>query len=240
MSSFKIKLALFVIAILALSVIIFSSYKVLSESFSQPKNVLVSNVSDKKVSISWSSEKATQGIVLISDKNSFPLLPQLSSFVYKDDGEKHLKRIGRYTTHHVTIENLSPEKEYFYQIYQGIRIASKGKFKTAKTPSSLGLPDPVYGRILRADGKTPLVGAIIYLQVSNEGSHSAVLSTMTNLKGGWMIDLSSLKSGDLRFKFPVSNKSKEIIIIEAGNLGRLKAETNINKDQPWPDLLIKK
>src|SRR3989344_8248256 len=77
------------------------------EPSSPPLNIFVTNISDKQATVSWTTLKPTKGAVAIG-KGS-----------YKDDGDKTLSRQGFYTTHHITLTNLEPDKTYRYELKQG-------------------------------------------------------------------------------------------------------------------------
>lgn len=204
----------------------------LIEPTSAVQNLFLSNITDQRVSISWITDKATKGVVILSEDNDFPLLPIFAKEIHKDDGEKSLKRQRFYTTHHVTTGSLAPSKTYYFRIYQGWKKVFQGSFTTNFTPASLPFPEPVYGRVLHADKKTPVVGALVYLQVENQASRSALLSTLTNSEGRWSLDLGSLKEF-------ISSSSAEKVVVETGGKGKFKATTIFGQDKPWPDIILK-
>lgn len=205
----------------------------LIEPFSPPQNIIFSNITDHQATISWTTAKATKGAILVSKNGKFPILP-LFTTVYKDDGEKNLNRMRFYTTHKVTMDNLNPKTNYKFRIYQGWKKVYEGSFNTGPTLQSISTPNPVYGKIVGADKKTPVVGALVYLQASS----SAVLSTLTNTQGGWSVDLGNLRTKDLKMIYPVASGSGEFLVVETGK-GRFKAETLVGQDKPWPDIILK-
>lgn len=201
--------------------------------FGEPKdkvqNVFISNISDSQVSISWTTKKPTKGTVSVGEKGTF-----------RDDGERSLKRQGFYTAHHVTISNLSAGKTYKFKIYQGWRSVQNGTFTTNKTLSTATSPNPVYGKVLAKD-KKPVIGAIVYFQAkSAEGTASAILSTLTNLDGGWSIDLANLRNADLKTPFQITSDTVQEIVVEVGLRGKVKAQSVVGKDKPWPDIILTK
>lgn len=210
----------------------------LIEPTSPIQNLFVTNISDQQVSLTWITQKPTKGEVVISEDGKFPLLPILGKKTYKDDGEKNLNRTGFYTTHQITINELTPNKTYQYLIYQGWKKVYQGSFKTAPTLSSLSAPNPVYGRVLSSDKKSPAVGAIVYLQAKTGKNSSALLSTLTNIEGRWSVDLGNLRTKDLKLNFKVSSSSAEQVVVESGTKGKFKATTAFGKDKPWPDIIL--
>ncbi len=210
----------------------------LIEPSSPPLNIFLSNIADHQTSISWVTEKPTRGEIIISEDGKFPLLPFLASKIYYDGGEKALKKAYFYTTHLVTIDNLKPETNYQFRIYQNWKKKYQGSFKTGPILSSILSPDPTYGRVVSVD-KKPVVGALIYLQATNESSKSALLSTMTNSEGRWSLDLGNLRNLNLKNIFKLTGNMKEQIIVDGGSYGRVKTETSTKEDKPWPDIILK-
>lgn len=209
------------------------------EPYSSPKNLFITNKTDHQVTISWTTDKATRGVVLVSEDKNFPLLPILVNNLYKDDGEKSAEKVGYYTTHLVTVNKLLPNKIYQFRVYQGLKQVYQGGFSTGSTLSDLPTPNPIYGRVLKADGKTPLPGAIVYFQAKEASGSSALLSTLTNLEGRWSIDLGNLRTANYRKGFPMGKKTRELLVIEAGDKGRVRSEVLSGLDKPWPDILLK-
>lgn len=207
------------------------------EPTSPVKNLQATNITSSRISLSWTTEKPTKGLVVLSKDKHFPILPFLMT-QYKDDGEKNIEGTGLYTTHHVTINNLSPKQIYHYRIYQGLHKVSEGKIATVNSLETLPLPHPVFGQVVGADKKTPVVGAIVYFWAKKEASQSAVLSTLTNIKGGWVIDTSSLRGKDFSNSFTFTKDTQEMVLIDTGKM-RVQAGSKTGQDQPWPTIIVK-
>jgi len=211
----------------------------LIEPYSPPKNILLSNITDHQSTISYTTSIPTKGIIIISSNSKFPILPIFAKNILKDDGEKSTKKVGYYTTHHITIGSLQPQTKYQFRVYQGQKKVYEGEFTTTSALSTLRNPNPVYGRILKTDKKTPVVGAIVYLTLQKESSESSLLSTLTNSKGGWSMDLGNLRSKDLKNYFKVDKKIKEEVIVTTSDKAGFKAQTNYGQDKPWSDIILK-
>lgn len=209
----------------------------LIEPASEVKNLFLSNITDHQVTLSWTTEKPTKGEVLISENNKFPLLPFWSKKWEKDDGEKSLTATNFYLTHHITIGDLKPNQTYYFRIYQGWKKALQGQFTTGSALSSVNTPNPVYGRVVLSDLKTPIVGALVYLEVQTASASSALLSTLTNTTGRWSLDLANLRTKDLKLAYKVSSRSAEKVFIDTGK-ARVKSETQPGKDKPWPNIIV--
>lgn len=226
---FHKKLLIFIPILLILLPLLTILFLYIVEPFSQPERVYITNVSDHQATISWVTNKATKGEVLLSS----------ASTSYKDDGEKKLKTTDFYTTHYVTLPDLEPETKYQFQIYQGMKKAYQGEFVTGPTLSSLSTPDPVYGKVVLANGKVPITGALVYLTVKNKDNLAATLSTLTNKAGGWSIDLANLRTINLKNRFPVATNSSELLIVEAPGLTQQKLTSKPSQDKPWPDIVLR-
>ncbi len=222
---------------LILGILIYLTWLV--EPSSDVRNILISNTSDHQATISYTTTIPTRGTMMVSANSKFPLLPVFSKDLQKDDGENNTSKTGYYLTHHITVGNLAPSKKYNFRIFQGQKKVFEGTFFTGSTPPSFTSPNPVYGKVVKSDKKTPVVRAIVYFKVVKDASSSALLSTLTNAEGGWSIDLANLRDPNLRNLSVLTKKTQEQIIVEAGNLGRVKAATILGKDKPWPTIIVK-
>lgn len=227
---------IFLTFFLFVGVVIYLTWLV--EPKSQLKNILISNITDRQATISWTTEVPTRGALMVSENSSFPILPAFAKDLKKDDWDKDTQKVGYYNTHHITIGGLSPSKLYNFRIFQGQKKVFEGDFKTGATLSTIGRPNPVYGKIVGEDRK-PIVKSLIYLQAVNEASVSALLSTVTNSEGGWSVDLANLRDINYENRFTLTKNTTEQLIIETGSLGRVKAATASGKDKPWPTVVIK-
>lgn len=207
------------------------------EPSSPPQNILISNITNRQATVSWTTSKPTRSVILVSADNKFPLSPLFEKRIYKDDGEKQLKDSNFYNTHHVTVGGLSSNKTFYLRIYQGLKKAYEGQFKTGPDLTGLVGPDPVYGRVLLADKKSPSVGSVVYLYIKNPKGNSSVLSTLTNSGGRWSLDLANLRSSNLKTNYKTGTSSAEILLVETGR-GKFKAETEVGKDKPWQDVIV--
>lgn len=234
--NFLLKVILAVVGICILGFFILVVLIYLTEPTASAKNIFITNLTDKKATVSWTTEIPTRGTLLISEKNRFSPIPLFGGKLYKDDGEKRTSKVAHYTTHHVTATSLQPGKRYYYRIYQGWKGQTTGEFVTLTPSKSITTPNPIYGRVLTADKKYPVVGALIYYQAQKGASQSAVLSTLTNLDGGWTLDVSSLKTRDYKADFRLTKGITETVIVDTG-VGRVKSVINSGKNRPWVDIL---
>lgn len=220
-----------IISVLALIVLILLiDLVIFVEPSASPKNVLISNVTDQQATVSWLTDQATRGTILISESNKFPL-----AIIF---ARKSVTQQGFYTVHNINLTDLKPNINYNFRIYQGFRAVYQGNFQTGSTLEAISTPHPVFGKV-KDEKSNPIVGAIVSLQlVSLEGTRSAILSTLSNREGGWTIDLANARTTDLQASFPYDEKITEEIIVERA-IGRVKESTSSGKDQPWQDVILR-
>lgn len=204
-------------------------------SQSTPLNIAISNISDQQVTISWTTEKPVVGELMIrKSEKEFPIVA-LGNIFSRDVRNRTAK-----TLHYQNQKDLKPNNSYYFRIYHnGIQVY-QGRFIAAPTLKSMTAPYPVYGTILSPDKKTPLAGVIVFLKLRTpkESTPSAILSAQTNFEGRWTIDLANARTLNLKNTYALHNKIIEEVIVEAGKYGRVKSATSINKDQPWPNLIL--
>jgi len=113
-----------------------------------------------------------------------------------------VSKADSYYTHHVTIKNLDPEKEYFFRVGDGVFSwkAEEYKAQTFSLEKSVGEPVPIFGRI-KGVGEGYSSDSIVYARFNapNNGDgviQSVTYSSVTNEDGGWYIDGNNLRKSD--------------------------------------------
>lgn len=208
------------------------------EQGSPTRNIFVTNITDSKATISWTTLVATKGILILSEANSFPLLPFLAPNQYVDDREKGTGEAGVHTTHYVTLTNLMPETDYYFRIYQGLKVDKKGYFKTPGLIDAPSEPKVVTGKVISSQGSHPIPGAIIYFQVGQDASSSALLSTLSGRSGDWALDISQLRTSDLNKFYDLTPQTPAKILVEGGGSGTAKLATDSATLVNWPDAIL--
>lgn len=130
-------------------------------------------------------------------------------------------KYGKYYTHHITVQNLDAEKEYFFRVGDGVLSYSKGKtdgvvyvereipeidsFKQKTLPviTKVEAPNPAYGTsyniYYRDDGtmgEKKNFDSLIFLKTFKGEEDLPYLSSVTNSSGGWTIDLANVRTAD--------------------------------------------
>ena len=125
---------------------------------------------------------------------------------------------GKYYTHHVTVQNLDAEKEYYFRVGDGYISYAKNSgtytegevegidiFATKTKPvfTDITSPNPAYGTTemvyQTSDGYFTFnknYDSIVFLKVKNEDNEYGVFSSVANNDGGWSIDLSNVRDGE--------------------------------------------
>lgn len=125
---------------------------------------------------------------------------------------------GTYFTHHVTVQNLEAEKEYYFRVGDGYISYAKNSgtytegeiegldiFATRTKPvfTNISTPNSAYGTTetvyQTSDGYFTFnknYDSVVFLMVKgSEGEEYPILSGVANTDGGWSIDLSNVRDG---------------------------------------------
>ncbi len=219
----KLLLVLFAVIFLLTGIFVVAPF--IAEPTSPLKEIFITNITDGQATITWSTDKPTKGTV------------KVQNVIYKDDGDKNKKSQGFYATHLVTVGALRPAVSYNYEVYQGWRKVYEGTFTTAIILNSINNPNPVYGKVVDAANR-PQVGVIVYLTAINQNEKSALYSTLTNNEGRWQIDLANFRTRDLKAPFSLTAETVQEAVVQTGSRGKFKAATDMDNDQPWPDIIV--
>lgn len=182
-------LLFFTIGIISFAIQNITRFTTTASPSAEPKNVQVTNVSDTTATLIWQTDEPTTGLVTITKGAS-----TLTSYDERDMTGK----MNKYTTHSVSIKNLSPNSSYEVSILSnGKKYPSSGKpYQLQTGPTIATIPaaalDPAYGVIKKFDGR-PAEGAVVTLILGD----SQTLSTLVRSTGSWMIPLNVLRTKNL-------------------------------------------
>lgn len=173
----------------------------------EPQNIKITNLSDNSFTITWVTNQKTPGFVTYGISESLGLTTQDD----RDSGSP----TNRFT-HHVTLKNLDPETNIFYNITSGGKVFNqKGKPYTQKTASVLNqtppLPKTIIGKVLNSDNK-PVDESVVYLSASG----NQLLSSYTRNNGNWLITLNTARTQDLNSYFDPLPGTQLNITISSG------------------------
>ncbi len=190
-----------------------------------PKEVKVTNISDKSFTISWITDKTTVGYVVFGE--TIGSLSQNAPDT--DDSAK--------TSHSITLVGLKPTTDYYFKINSDGALKDNNgiawKTKTGTTISTSTNTQIVSGSVVTQTGQ-PLPDALVYL---NTGS-SSIISTKTSANGNFVIPLSKLRNSDLSGYPVLTAKSLIEILVQSGTGAIATAQIYLEATNPVPAMSI--
>ncbi|MCB0115666.1 MAG: trypsin-like serine protease, partial [Caldilineaceae bacterium] len=163
----------------------------LPEDVDPVRDVMVSNLSDTSVTLSWWTDSAADGWVEISQDG------RLIALRSDTRGEDAVDKL-----HYVQVTGLAPEMTYQFTLFSnyvdGGHAGDTGSFTTLPTPANVPQSRSAYGRIVHApDGGLP-TGALAQMRLSNAQNQSLPLTSLVDDNGYWYVNLGNgrTQSGD--------------------------------------------
>ena len=151
-----------------------------------PKNIRVSNLSDKSFSISFFTDEETVAYVKYGESPD-DLKKQAS-----DDRDQLSGMVKPYRLHHITVRGIDANKKYYYVLGTGSKSTfdNNGEpysIQTALKPSSSS-PNiqTLYGTVSNSAGGAA-EGAVVFLYLDGAGT----LSSLVKSSGSWAISLAN-------------------------------------------------
>lgn len=150
-----------------------------------PKNIRISNVTDKTFTISFFTAEST--IAYVKYGEEIGALNKQAS----DDRDQLSGVVKDYHLHHITVRGLNPGKNYYYILGTGSSsFDNEGQpysVSTAAKPNQSPTNNQtIYGKILNSDG-SPAEGSVVYLYSEGMGA----LSSLVKSSGSWGISLAN-------------------------------------------------
>jgi hypothetical protein len=211
--------------------------------------VKVTNLRDTSFTVSWSTDAIATGWV------NYGTSPTLGQTAYDDRGAK---AIGH--SHHVTLQGLSPETTYYFEVVSGATVNDrKGSGYQVTTGRTLELPasDSIYGQVFESDGVTPAEGAIVYVTLRDAdgvGSpgEAGVMSALVDADGWWQSNLGNARLADGTGYFTYSAAGDAVVLlaqgadggfvsqmVDTGDLGSAVLLTLVRPRRPYLPLVVK-
>lgn len=154
-----------------------------------PKNVIISNITDDSVVISWQTDAAVASFITYGQNSP-------SEQTILDDRDTTLAK--SYTSHFITIKKLLPQTTYHYKITSGKMTSNVADFKTALPATSQTGFTPVVGTVI--NGKDFLNEGIVYLSIAGAVTQSSLIKN----SGNFLIPLSYVRKEDLSGTYPLT------------------------------------
>lgn len=198
-----------------------------------PKNINVSNVTDKTFTISFYTDESTVAFVKYGEQAT-AIKAQAS-----DDRDQLSGIVRDYRLHHITVRGLSPGTTYYYVLGTGSSTFDNDgqpySVTTAVKPNQSPTNNQtIYGNVLNQAGG-PAEGAVVYLYSEGMGP----LSTIVKASGSFGISLSNAFSADQSVYATLTDQSKLEIKaqgIEPTTVANL--QTTVAEAQPVTDLVL--
>lgn len=220
----------FLIGVISLVVQKATSVQTKASPSEDPKNLMITNVSDMSCKVIWQTATPTTGLVKLTSK--------AQATITANDERDLTGKLNVYTTHSILVKNLQPNTTYEITVLSnGKRYPPKDKpitFQTGATisdttPSGF---EPAYGMVKIYDGK-PASGGLVVITL--EGSQP--LSTLITQSGSWIIPLNVIRTKDLSQFVPTSSITTETITVYY-DTEKTESVTDTENDAPVPDMTI--
>lgn len=168
-----------------------------------PKDVLISNITSSSLTVSWVTEKKTDGYV-VTIANGTEQSPV--SDVRGDE-----KRV----THNVVLKSLEPSTEYtFIILSDGKKFKNKGevefKFTTAAVSENPISPNSKIGTI-QGEGSED---AIVYVAFADKSSYPSSSAVPTS--GNWTLEMSTLRSVENKDSLQITDDTELVVLARSG------------------------
>lgn len=199
-----------------------------------PKNITVSNVTDKSFTVSFYTDEET--IAFIKYGQSVNDVKQQAS----DDRDQLSGVIKAYRLHHLTVRGLESNKEYYYYLGTGSNTTfdnagSPYKIKTASNPGGASPNNQtIYGTVIQNNGR-PDEGAIVFVTLEGAGT----LSTLVKSSGSWAVSLANAFNIGLNAYPEVNEDSALSIKVQGIETNSITNRTvTVASAQPVPEIIM--
>lgn len=195
-----------------------------------PRELKITNISSDSFTVSWITQNKTTGLVYFGEETSF------LGDIAKDLRDKDSSEPQSFLTHYFVVENLTPQKKYYFQIFSDRKTYNnEGKSYEVSTGPEKTLPesDIAQGKILTSEGQ-PSNNTIVYLSIAN----TVMQSALTDSSGNWMIPLSTARTQDLKNFSDYDRKAQIMEIFVQGETQNANATLSTGSDNPAPDIKL--
>jgi len=155
-----------------------------------PKEVQISNVSDKGFTVSFITAEKTPGFIKYGES------PDKLKTQAGDERDQLQGTVGDYQVHYITVGGLKPNTVYYFTLGTGSRASFDDngqpfRVKTAKKATTPPAAKTIYGNVVTSAG-TPPKEAVVYAKAEGAG----LLSSLVKKSGSWAIPLSNARTID--------------------------------------------
>lgn len=199
-----------------------------------PKNVKVTNITDKSFTVVFYTDESTNGFVKYGTK------PDSLKSQATDDRDQLSGGIGNYRLHHVTVRGLTPNTAYSYVLgtASGSNYDNNGVPFSTRTlaPPSAAPPTnkTIYGTVSTEAG-APAEGSIVFVSSEGVGEMSALVKS----SGSWALALSNARKVDNTGYAELTDDSMVNITVQGVEPTKVSKFTNkISASQPVPEVTL--
>lgn len=196
-----------------------------------PKQVRITNITDRSFTVSFLTDAASGGFI------QYGTQPTRTTTQVRDDRDQLASSVGSYTTHHITVQGLQANTQYYFRVGSEGRTLydNNGEAFSVRTAPAVTTPPPsqtAYG-IVRNQVGNPAGGALVYLTI--EGA--SPISALVKPNGSWAATISSLRTRDLSATFSiVPTTVVKVEVLGAGQGEKLDAQITGAQLTPAPEL----
>jgi hypothetical protein len=191
-----------------------------------PRNIQKTNISDTTFTISWVTDKSTEGFIRWGNSPS------------NLDKTATSSPANASSTHSITVYGLSASTSYYFRINSdGTNFDNDGIPWEVKTGTRLDSPPSavvISGTIL-TQTDSPAQNVLVYAKIGG----GSMLSTVTSENGTWAIPVSSARNQSLDSNISIDEASTLVeISVQAGSSGVASAQIYPQSAKPAPDITI--
>lgn len=195
----------------------------------KPQEVKITNISHSSFVVTWTTTEAVEGIVSLGET------PELGE-IRKDIRDQEKNQSVRSQVHYVLVDNLKPEKKYYFKIIsQGSSFGNPEKpFEVTTAPEKIPADNDIaFGKILTPDQQSA-ADCLVFLSLANTITQAAI----TDTNGHWLIPLSTARSLNLK-EFTQYDREAQIEEIFVKGQGKVaNATLTTGNDSPVPDIVL--
>ncbi|MBP7343893.1 MAG: fibronectin type III domain-containing protein [Clostridia bacterium] len=186
-------------------------------------SVIIANLTDISVVIAWRSSEKEEGYVKYGTSKT-----NLNNEMI--DSRDTLTTKGKYYSHYVSSDRLSPNTTYYFEIHSGNKVydksGSKYSFTTFSTLSTAPALDMRTGKVINASDPSDWIAVFKIIDNDSKGTSgsSGYIATLPDEKGSWTLVVGDARSADGSSYFVFSDDD----ILQGSFLGAIDKKFDFN------------
>ena len=192
---------LVLVAIIGISTVLIQSgvfYVGRAAPDSQPQNFSITNITDTSFTAVFTTSAKTDAVISMNGS-------QTGSTIILDDRDKKSGSQSNYYSHHITVPDLSPQRNYTFNLIVNGKNYQDPSYKIttgAHIESGPPAQNPLFGKVLLPDGTIGEDSIVIA-----GSSNSQKISSVTDSKGEFILPTNSLRENTNSTYFNLSSDS---------------------------------